>query len=177
MLRDSAHIQEKDAVFLNKRHRRRKALEAAPDNGEVAAALHDRGRRERAEAVRAGSASHTPKVLDPALSYEAYDAGHILGSTAMLLHYHENGKRIRLVFSGDVGRPNLAIIRDPGQHAAGRLPDHGEHLRRPPAQGRGHGVRQARRHRQPHLRGAAARSSSRRSPWAARSSSCCCCTS
>jgi metallo-beta-lactamase family protein len=37
----------------------------------------------------------------------------MLGSTAVLLHYHDNGKRTRLVFSGDVGRPGLAIIRDP----------------------------------------------------------------
>ena len=51
------------------------------------------------------------------MSYEAYDAGHILGSTAMVLHCQENGKRIRLAYSGDVGRPNQAIIRDPDTHA------------------------------------------------------------
>ncbi|MEN6533513.1 MAG: MBL fold metallo-hydrolase, partial [Bryobacteraceae bacterium] len=33
MLRDSAHVQERDAEYLNKRHQRRKALEAVSDNG------------------------------------------------------------------------------------------------------------------------------------------------
>jgi metallo-beta-lactamase family protein len=45
-------------------------------------------------------------------SYECYDAGYILGSV-VILHSHENGKRVRLAFSGDVGRPGLPIIRDP----------------------------------------------------------------
>src|SRR5665811_2526321 len=35
MLLDSAHLQEKDAAYLNKRHLRRQALDAASDNGEV----------------------------------------------------------------------------------------------------------------------------------------------
>jgi metallo-beta-lactamase family protein len=56
---------------------------------------------------------HTTKVLDPTLSYEAYDAGHILGSSALVLHGEENGRKIRLAFSGDVGRPNQSIVRDP----------------------------------------------------------------
>ncbi len=46
MLRDSAHLQEKDAACLNKRHCRRKALEAVSEQRRGAAALHDGGRRE-----------------------------------------------------------------------------------------------------------------------------------
>jgi metallo-beta-lactamase family protein len=41
------------------------------------------------------------------------DAGHILGSASVMLDCTENGRTVRLVFSGDVGRKGLAIIRDP----------------------------------------------------------------
>ena len=41
------------------------------------------------------------------------NAGHMLGSTNVLIDAIENGQRTRLLFSGDVGRKNLPIIRDP----------------------------------------------------------------
>jgi metallo-beta-lactamase family protein len=47
------------------------------------------------------------------LSYECYDAGHMLGSPSVLLHERNGGKEVCLAFSGDVGRPGLPIIRDP----------------------------------------------------------------
>jgi metallo-beta-lactamase family protein len=47
------------------------------------------------------------------LSYEAYDAGHILGSSTLVLHGEEGDRKIRLAFSGDVGRPNQSIVHDP----------------------------------------------------------------
>ena len=112
MLRDSAYLQEKDAAYLNKRHGRRKALDAAAPNHEVQP-LYTIADAENALKLFEPVPMHTPKALDPALSYEAYDAGHILGSTSVLLQYHENGKRIRVVYSGDVGRPHQSIIRDP----------------------------------------------------------------
>src|SRR5437763_7339399 len=52
---------------------------------------------------------HTRKQVGDAFSYQAYDAGHMLGSSAMLLEIEGT----RLIFSGDVGRINLPIIRDP----------------------------------------------------------------
>ncbi len=112
MLRDSAFLQEKDAAFLNKRNLRRKALQGHNGDGEVRP-LYTIEDAEKAIGLFEPVPMHTPKALDGALSYESYDAGHILGSTAVLLHYHENGKRVRMVYSGDVGRPNQAIIRDP----------------------------------------------------------------
>ena len=41
------------------------------------------------------------------------DAGHILGSASVTLECVEGGTRKRIVFSGDVGRNGLPIIRDP----------------------------------------------------------------
>ncbi|MEI9975055.1 MAG: integrator complex subunit 9 [Ignavibacteriota bacterium] len=45
--------------------------------------------------------------------YVPHDAGHILGSSNVVLHEGSDGERVRLCFSGDIGRPNLPIIRDP----------------------------------------------------------------
>jgi metallo-beta-lactamase family protein len=41
------------------------------------------------------------------------DAGHILGSAIVIIDVEEDGKRLRLLFSGDVGRKGLPILRDP----------------------------------------------------------------
>lgn len=41
------------------------------------------------------------------------EAGHILGSAAVDLEIEEKGRKVRLWFSGDIGRPDLPILRDP----------------------------------------------------------------
>jgi metallo-beta-lactamase family protein len=51
---------------------------------------------------------HTPTEVGPGLTYQTYDAGHMLGSSAMVLD-----AGIRLGFSGDIGRPGLPIVPDP----------------------------------------------------------------
>jgi metallo-beta-lactamase family protein len=56
---------------------------------------------------------HQAHSLFPGLSYECVDAGHILGSSSIVLTDSTGGKPVRLGFSGDVGRPGLPIIRDP----------------------------------------------------------------
>jgi metallo-beta-lactamase family protein len=43
----------------------------------------------------------------------AFDAGHMLGSTCVLIEAREKGQTMRLLFSGDVGRKGLPIIKDP----------------------------------------------------------------
>ena len=110
MLRDTAHIQEKDAEFLNKRHEHRKSSGLADGQ---AIPLYTMADAERTLPLFRPVAYHTTQLLGPDLSYEAYDAGHILGSSCVVLHESTNGTRVRLAFSGDVGRPNLPIIRDP----------------------------------------------------------------
>jgi metallo-beta-lactamase family protein len=109
MLRDTAHIQEKDAEFLNKRleQRRAKGLE----NGHVEP-LYTTEDAEKTLPLFTPVKYHTPRELAPSLTYLSFDAGHILGSSFIVMQ--ENGERaVRLGFSGDVGRPNLPIIRDP----------------------------------------------------------------
>jgi metallo-beta-lactamase family protein len=112
MLRDSAYLQEKDAAFVNKRRRRRKTIGASTEDEEIQP-LYSMEDAERALALFHPVPTYTPTELDSVLSYESYNAGHMLGSTAILLHHHSNGKRVRVIFSGDVGRPGLGIIRDP----------------------------------------------------------------
>ncbi|HKE25195.1 MAG TPA: MBL fold metallo-hydrolase [Bryobacteraceae bacterium] len=110
MLRDTAHIHEKDAEFLNKRREHRKSKGLV--NGHVTP-LYTMEDAERTLPLFHAVPYHEPQVLTENLVYTAYDAGHILGSSSVILNETEGGKTITLTFSGDVGRPNLPIIRDP----------------------------------------------------------------
>jgi metallo-beta-lactamase family protein len=110
MLRDTAHIHEKDAEFLNKRREHRKSM--GLEDGHVVP-LYTMADAERTLPLLQPVPYHSPRILAPGLNYVSYDAGHILGSSFVVLHESSNGSRVRLGFSGDIGRPNLPIIRDP----------------------------------------------------------------
>ncbi|QXD17071.1 MBL fold metallo-hydrolase [Rhodocaloribacter litoris] len=105
MLLDSAYIQEKDAAFVNKLHRKKGKPPVEP--------LY---RVEEAEAVLehfTGVSYRSPFVPVPGVEVEYRDAGHILGSATMVLTIRENGRTVRLGFTGDVGNPGRPILRDP----------------------------------------------------------------
>lgn len=110
MLPDTAHIQEKDAEFLNKRLEARKA--AGQPNGPVEP-LYTMDDANRTLPLFQSVPYHKAWQLAPGLSYESYDAGHILGSSSVIVTEESNRAGVRLAFSGDVGRPHLPIIRDP----------------------------------------------------------------
>ncbi|MFN7925414.1 MAG: MBL fold metallo-hydrolase [Bryobacteraceae bacterium] len=105
MLKDSAFLQEKDADFVNRLERNRKKKPVEP--------LYRIADAERILESFRPTGYHQPKHLTNELSFEYYDAGHLLGSAAMQLTYRNNGQSVRLTFSGDVGRKGLPIIRDP----------------------------------------------------------------
>ena len=115
MLKDTAHIQEKDAEFVNKRlEKRRAGGRGDKENGNVPVVpLYTMADAERTLPLFQKVPYHEPRALSDTLSYEAYDAGHILGSSCVVLDEASGGARLRLTYSGDVGRPNLPIIRDP----------------------------------------------------------------
>ena len=101
MLADSAHIQEKDAEFLAKR--RKDFIEP----------LYGIRHAVRTMDLMVGVPYNRPFDVVPGLRATYIDAGHILGSASVALDCTENGKTKRLVFSGDIGRSGLAIVRDP----------------------------------------------------------------
>src|SRR4051812_30554642 len=101
MLADSAHIQEKDAEFLAKRHK-----------GFIEP-LYGMRHAVRTMDLMVAVPYNKPFDVVPGLKATYIDAGHILGSASVLLDCTEAGKTRRLVFSGDIGRSGLAIIRDP----------------------------------------------------------------
>ena len=102
MLADAGHIQEKDHEFLQRRGK------ATPES-EPLYSLRD------AIAVQdliVGVPYHRVFYLRKHLALEFLEAGHILGSAAIDLRITEGGNQ-RLVFSGDIGRSGLPIVRDP----------------------------------------------------------------
>jgi metallo-beta-lactamase family protein len=101
MLLDSAHIQEKDAEFL--RRHGREAIEPLYTMDDIPPMMKQ----------MVGVPYERPFDVVPGVRATYVDAGHILGSASVTLDCTENGVTRRLVFSGDVGRWGLPIIRDP----------------------------------------------------------------
>ena len=114
MLADSAAIQEKDAEFLNKRYLRRKSLKVATTPGDhPVEPLYTVENAEATYALFRPVPLHTPTQIAPGIRYQSFEAGHMLGSTCMLLDLESEGRKTRLGFTGDLGRAGLPIIRDP----------------------------------------------------------------
>jgi metallo-beta-lactamase family protein len=101
MLADSAHIQEKDAEFLSRR-----AKEAVPP-------LYEMRDAARVTELMVGMPYRRQFDVVPGVKATFLDAGHILGSAVVVLECTEGNTTRRIVFSGDVGRWGLPIIRDP----------------------------------------------------------------
>ena len=114
MLLDAASIQEKDAAFLNKRLLRRKSINARLGPSDLPVEpLYTVEDAEATQPLFRPVPMHTPTVIGPGVRYQSFEAGHILGSTFMVLDLESTGRKLRLGFSGDLGRPGLPIIRDP----------------------------------------------------------------
>ncbi|MEP6834568.1 MAG: MBL fold metallo-hydrolase [Gemmatimonas sp.] len=107
MLADSAHIQEKDAEFLSRRGK------------EHAAPLYSMDDATRTQKQMIGVPYEKWFDVVPGVRAQFVEAGHILGSASVLLEVTEAGETKRLVFSGDVGRNGLPIIRDPAPPKGG----------------------------------------------------------
>jgi len=56
---------------------------------------------------------HRKVPVAPGVSVTFFDAGHVLGSAISALDVEESGRTRRLVFSGDLGRKHIPILRDP----------------------------------------------------------------
>lgn len=105
MLEDSAHIQESDAEHINRKRAklgkpRVQPLYTTADAAETNTLFVEKDYNEAFEVL-------------PGVMATFVEAGHILGSTAIVLEIEEQGRKQRFWFSGDIGRPELPLIQDP----------------------------------------------------------------
>ncbi|MFQ5446529.1 MAG: MBL fold metallo-hydrolase RNA specificity domain-containing protein [Saprospiraceae bacterium] len=110
MLLDSALIQERDAAFHNKKRHKYKNKK----DQEEKKPLYTKADTQQAMNQFAGHGYGRRFHVHPQVEVEFRDAGHILGSANVTLHITKsNGSLMRLGFSGDIGRPDRPILRDP----------------------------------------------------------------
>jgi metallo-beta-lactamase family protein len=105
MLLDSGNIQENDAESLN----RRRAKKGEPPLQPLYTVEDARRAGERLVA----HAYHQLVPVVPGVTATFYDAGHILGSAVVSLEIEDQGRKRTVVFTGDLGRKGLPILRDP----------------------------------------------------------------
>ncbi len=106
---DAAGLQEEESRYRQRKaHRQGKkpdpSMEPLYTTLDVLDSLDRFGRQAR---------YHEPLELAPGISAVFINAGHILGSASILLVLEDRGERHRLLFSGDLGFPGHAILRDP----------------------------------------------------------------
>ncbi len=105
MLKDSGHLQEKDAEWENRKRERKglRKVEALYTVADAQAAMR------YFRAMEYG----VEQRIAPGVWLRLHDAGHILGSAiAELRVQDDHGERV-LVFSGDLGHSGAPILRDP----------------------------------------------------------------
>ena len=105
MLQDSAHIQEQDAEYQNRKNKRAGRPEVEPIYT-VADALRVR------EFIQTCEYGQDIPVVE-GVTAQFIDAGHLLGSASIKLTCHEGDETRTVVFSGDIGNVDQPIIRDP----------------------------------------------------------------
>jgi metallo-beta-lactamase family protein len=105
MLEDSARIQETEAKW-----RSTKKLRAGDPPVEPLYTVEQAQNALKLLQVREYNQAFEPV---PGVRVVFNDAGHILGSAFIELWIKDNGQESKLVFSGDLGRPNQLLVRDP----------------------------------------------------------------
>jgi metallo-beta-lactamase family protein len=109
LLKDSAHLQEDDAERAREKgyshHANPQALYTSEDVDPVLRALKPMPRKGGFD-------------ISPEFHIDSYDAGHILGSSSLVLTITDGGKKTVVVFSGDIGRYDQPILNDPTTPAA-----------------------------------------------------------
>jgi metallo-beta-lactamase family protein len=105
LLLDSAHIQEQDVLYHNKKRaqRHQSPVQELYNKDDVEKCLEQFVCVDYHQLVR----------IDENLACKFTDAGHILGSAAIHLEIHLEGKKTKISFSGDVGRYNDELLKSP----------------------------------------------------------------
>ena len=105
MLADTAHIQESEAVWKNRRAKRSGEEGYTP--------MYTLADVQALMPYFCTTDYGVPVEPCDGISAEFFDAGHLLGSASITLELEENGVHKTLVFSGDIGNVDQPIIRDP----------------------------------------------------------------
>ncbi len=105
MLRDSGHIQEKDVEYVNRKRRKKGQKPFEP--------LYTQLDAQRALDRFTPLAYDQVREVEDGVRLRFQDAGHMLGSASCHLEWRENGRVRKLVFTGDIGRGDRPILRDP----------------------------------------------------------------
>jgi metallo-beta-lactamase family protein len=107
MLMDSGHIQERDVEFVNKQRKKRGQPPVEPTYTQEDAS-------ESLKNFTTMDYGRSREIL-PGVTLTFHDAGHMLGSAFVVLDIEDRAAKrdVRLVFSGDLGRSGMPIIRDP----------------------------------------------------------------
>lgn len=105
MLLDAAHIQEMDAEWQNRKNKRQAkgTIEPLYTTPDAEASLRYLFPIERDQTIE----------IEPGIKARLRNAGHILGSSILELWVEEDGGAIKVVFSGDIGKKDQLILRDP----------------------------------------------------------------
>ncbi len=105
MLRDSAHIQEMEAEWKNRKAQR--------SGGELYEPLYTQADAEGAVLLMRPASYVENITILPGVMLKMTDAGHLLGSASATLTCTENGVEKQVVFSGDIGNLHQPLLNDP----------------------------------------------------------------
>ncbi len=105
MLRDSAHIQEFEAQWRNRKAQRSGQPPYVP--------LYTMADAEQTLAQFMGYPYNEMIEVFPGINLRFYDAGHLLGSSSVYIEVTEGEEKRSILFSGDLGNKNRPLIRDP----------------------------------------------------------------
>ncbi len=105
MLADAGRIQEQDTMTFNKK---RKAQGLDPVEP-----IYDEQDAQACMSCFISVPYHKKFNIEGEVTVEFYDAGHILGSALVYLEIKDGRRKIRLGFTGDIGRYDKQILKDP----------------------------------------------------------------
>ncbi len=105
MLLDSAHVQEMEAEWKTRRNRRQAKKDTVP--------LYTT--KDAGESLKFLSPTELDQIVDlePGVKVRLRNAGHVLGSSIAEMWVLDEGKETKIVFSGDLGRHDQLIVKDP----------------------------------------------------------------
>jgi metallo-beta-lactamase family protein len=105
MLSDAGYLNEREVEWQNRKRHQQGLPPLAP--------LYSLADARRAHRQFSGIRYDTNHEILPGVSVTLLDAGHILGSSIVVLDLRDSGRHRRVVFSGDLGHTGAPILRDP----------------------------------------------------------------